>query len=159
MTNTRREVRRGTSRLWRVALILDSSGLLSAVNADQRLHQTAKAALERTAGPLILSPFVLAELDYIILARYGSGEEVVALLDEVARGVYRLEPFSAEDVAAAQAIVKRYAGFGDLDLADASNVVLAERHDTRDILTLDERHFRTMRGPQGRSFRLLPADL
>lgn len=95
----------------------------------------------------------------MILARYGSGEEVVALLGELARGVYRLGPFSAEDVAAAQAVVKRYAGFGDLGLADASNVVLAERHGTRDILTLDERHFRTMRGPQGRPFRLLPADL
>lgn len=81
------------------------------------------------------------------------------MLGEVARGVYSLEPFSAEDVAAAQAIIERYAGFGDLGLADASNVVLAERYGSRDILTLDERHFRTMRGPQGRPFRLLPADL
>ena len=29
----------------------------------------------------------------------------------------------------------------------------------RDILTLDERHFRAIPGPRGQSFRLLPADL
>jgi hypothetical protein len=28
----------------------------------------------------------------------------------------------------------------------------------RDLLTLDERHFRALRGPGGRPFRLLPAD-
>jgi predicted nucleic acid-binding protein len=44
-------------------------------------------------------------------------------------------------------------------LADASLVILAERHDTLDLLTLDERHFRAISGPKGRSFRLLPADL
>lgn len=141
-----------------MTLILDSSGLLSAVNTDQRFHRAAKEALERAAGPLVLSPFVLAELDYMILTRYGPDEEL-ALLSEVARGVYRLEPFSTEDIAEAQAIIERYTGFGDVGLADASNVVLAERYGTRDILTLDERHFRAIHGPQGRPFRLLPADL
>jgi predicted nucleic acid-binding protein len=37
-------------------------------------------------------------------------------------------------------------------------VVLAERHSTADILTLDQRHFRALIGPRGRPFRLLPAD-
>ena len=140
-----------------MTLILDSSGSLSAVNADQRLHRAAKEALELAAGPLVLSPLVLAELDYMILTRYGPGEEL-ALLGEVARGVYRLEPFSTEDIAEAQAIIERCTGFGDVGLADASNVLLAERYDTREILTLDERHFRAIHGPQGRPFRLLPAD-
>jgi predicted nucleic acid-binding protein len=37
-------------------------------------------------------------------------------------------------------------------------VVLANRYGIRDVLTLDERHFRALRGPNGRPFRLLPAD-
>jgi predicted nucleic acid-binding protein len=45
-----------------------------------------------------------------------------------------------------------------IGLADASNVVLANRHDTLDVLTLDERPFRALRGPGGRPFRILPAD-
>jgi hypothetical protein len=79
----------------------------------------------------------------------------LALLDEVARGAYRLEPFAAADISSAREIVARY---GDLEigLADASIVVLAERHGTRDVLTLDRRHFEALRGPGGRAFQLLP---
>ena len=45
-----------------------------------------------------------------------------------------------------------------LSLADASIVVLAERHGCSDVLTLDERHFRAVLGPRRRPFRLLPTD-
>jgi hypothetical protein len=38
-----------------------------------------------------------------------------------------------------------------------SIVLLAHRHRVRDVLTLDERHFRVLPGPGG-PFRLLPAD-
>ena len=139
-------------------MILDSSGLLAAIDVEQEDHNAAVEALAKAPGPAVMSPFVLAELDYMIRTLYGRDEEL-ALLGEVERGAYRLESFSASNVAEARSVVKRYAGFGDVGLADASNVVLARRHGTRDILTLDERHFRTLRGPQDRPFRLLPVDL
>lgn len=44
-----------------------------------------------------------------------------------------------------------------IGLADASNVVLTNGHDTLAVLTLDERHFRVLSGPGGRPFRLLSA--
>ena len=45
-----------------------------------------------------------------------------------------------------------------IGLADASNVVvLANGHYRLDVLTLDERHFRVLRVPVDRPFRLLPA--
>ncbi len=138
-------------------IILDTSGLLAAIDSSQRFHTAAKRALEAASGPLLLSPFVLAELDYMILAHVGRGQEIT-LLEEVARGTYRLEPFSAEDVARAMEVIKQHADL-ELGLADASNVVLAARYDTYDILTLDERHFRALAGPQERPFRLFPADL
>ena len=139
-------------------LILDTSGLLAAIDAGQRMHEACMEALEWAVGPLLLSPFVLAELDYLLATAVGVEAEL-ALLAEVARDSYRLEPFSLLDVSEARAVVEQYAGFGDVGLADASNVVLARRHDTTDILTLDERHFRTLRGARGLPFRLLPADL
>jgi hypothetical protein len=60
-------------------------------------------------------------------------------------------------VADALEVIERY---GDLriGLADASLVVLAARHGVGDVLTLDERHFRVLRGPGSQPFRLLPAD-
>ena len=139
-------------------LILDTSGLLAAIDAGQRMHEACREAVEGAVGPLFLSPFVLAELDYLLAAAVGVEAEL-ALLAEVARGSYRLEPFSLLDVSEARTVMEQYAGFGDVGLADASNVVLARRYDTTDILTLDERHFRTLRGARGLPFRLLPADL
>ena len=137
-------------------ILLDTSGLLAALDASQRQHAAAVAALRAAEPPWALSPFVLAELDYLLAKRVGQTAER-ALLAEVGRGVYRLESFDAEEVAAAERVVAKYGGL-EIGLADASIVVLAERHRVRDLLTLDERHFRALRGPGGRPFRLLPAD-
>jgi uncharacterized protein len=99
---------------------------------------------------------VLAELDYLISTRV-STRAAAAFLDQVASGAYRLEPMTADDVALAAEVIRRYGGLA-LGLADASIVVLAERYRTLDVLTLDERHFRAAAGPGDRPFRILPAD-
>lgn len=137
-------------------ILLDTSGLLSALDASQRQHVACAAILQEDDGPFLLSPFVLAELDYLLGARVGLQAQL-AFLGEVAHGVYRLEPFSAGDVARAREVINRYAAL-HIGLADASIVVLAERHGVRDVLTLDERHFRAVRTHDRRRFRLLPAD-
>jgi len=137
-------------------ILLDTSGLLAAIDSSQRHHVQAAAALREARRPLILSPFVLAELDYLLATRIGS-HAALALLAEVDRGAYRLELFEAGDIATAHEVIEAH---GDLDvgLADASIVVLSRRHETLDVLTLDERHFRTLRGSNGKPFHILPAD-
>ena len=137
-------------------IVLDTSGLLAAIDSSQRFHNAAREVLNEAVVPLILSPFVLAELDYLLATRVGDAAEL-ALLEEVARNTYRLAQFSGRDVAEAMRVIEQYADLR-ISLADASNVVLANRHDTHDVLTLDERHFRTLRGLDGRPLRLLPAD-
>ena len=137
-------------------ILLDTSGLLSAIDASQRHHAACAETLAGASPPLLLSPFVLAELDYLLASQVG-GRAQLALIDEVARGVYQLEPFGAHDVDAAAEVMRRYTNLA-IGLADASIVVLAQRHGTRDVLTLDERHFRALRAPDGRRFRVLPAD-
>jgi predicted nucleic acid-binding protein len=94
---------------------------------------------------------------YQLLATSLGPEAELALLDEVTRGAYSLEPFSELDVASAREVVGRYRDLG-IGLADASIVVLAARHETDRVLTLDERHFRALTPAAGESFRLLPAD-
>jgi predicted nucleic acid-binding protein len=137
-------------------IILDTSGLLAALDGSQRHHADAVAALREADPPWVLSPFVLAELDYLLATRVGESAER-ALLSEVGRGVYRLESFQAEDITAAERVIEKYAAL-EIGLADASVVVLAARYGVRDLLTLDERHFRAIRGPGSRPFRILPAD-
>ena len=135
-------------------ILLDTSGLLAAIDADEPRHATTVKALRDTEPPLLLSPFVLAELDYLLSTRRGQDEEL-ALLEEVAGGAYQLETFDHADCAQALGIVRKYKD-NEIGLADASIVVLADRYDISEVLTLDKRHFRTLRRSNGRPFRLLP---
>ena len=137
-------------------ILLDTSGLLAALDASDQHHTAAASALRSASDARLMSPFVLAELDYLLGERVNRST-ADALLDEVAQGVYQLEPFDATDIARAVAITHKYADLA-VGLTDASIVVLAERHGVRDVLTLDERHFRALRDVRGRAFRLLPAD-
>jgi uncharacterized protein len=137
-------------------ILLDTSGLLAALDESQRYHRECAEVLEKASQPFLLSPFVLAELDYL-LARYIGQDAQIAVLDEVARGAYQLERFEAPDVARAREIVGRYRDL-EIGLADASIVVLAERHELNEVLTLDQRHFRAMRFDARRRFKLLPFD-
>jgi len=137
-------------------IVLDTGGLYAALDANEALHGRAVAALVAAAPPRLISPFVLAELDYLIGSRVGHDAQL-ALIDEVARGVYQLESFAAEDLSHARRIMERYADLR-IGLADASVVVLAHRHKALDLLCTDERHFRALRGPGGKPFRLLPSD-
>jgi hypothetical protein len=137
-------------------ILIDTSGLIAALDATEPNHAAAANALRTSGAPRILSPFVLAELDYL-LAKRVSVAVARSVTEQVAQGAYQLEPFTIDDVAAAVRVMDRFPKL-DLGLADASIVVLAERHAVRDVLTLDQRHFRVLRAPRDRPFRLLPAD-
>ena len=137
-------------------IVLDTGGLYAALDANEALHGRAVAALVAATPPRLLSPFVLAELDYLIASRVGHQAQM-ALIDEVVRGAYQLDVFSSEDVGHARRIMERYADLR-IGLADASVVVLANRHRTLELLCTDQRHFRALRGMGGRPFRLLPFD-
>lgn len=137
-------------------ILLDTSGLVAAMFTDQDDHSVCKASLEQATPPLLLSPFVLAELDYLVM-RHAGVEAELLLLQEVAEGAYDLVDFGPNDVVAAHSVAKRFHDL-DLGLADASIAVLSSRYETLNVLTLDERHFRTVTGWQDRQFTLLPAD-
>jgi uncharacterized protein len=136
--------------------VLDTGGLYAALDANETLHGRAVAALVASMPPRLISPFVLAELDDLIGSRVGHQAQM-ALVDQVTRGVYQLEPFSTDDLGDAARVMTRYADLR-IGLADASVVVLANRHRTLDLLCTDERHFRALRGHGGKPFRLRPLD-
>ncbi len=137
-------------------ILIDTSGLLAALFPDQRRHADCAAALKSAGSRRILSPFVIAELDSLILKLAGVDTEIL-FLEELARGAYEIAEFDRSDMSAAKDVVRKYRSLG-LGLADASLIVLANRYETRDILTLDERHFRAVRVMGRRPFRVLPAD-
>jgi hypothetical protein len=56
----------------------------------------------------------------------------------------------------AREVIERHADLA-VSPADASILVLADRHETVDVLALDQRHFRVL-SSRGKPFRILPAD-
>ena len=136
-------------------IVVDTSGVFAALDRSQPDHAATREVLEG-AEPLILSPFVLAELDYLLSTRVSPAASV-ALLRDVEEGAYELAPFAAGDVGSAADVLDRYTELG-IGLADASIVVLADRYETDRVLSLDQRHFRVLRTVRGAPFTLLPAD-
>ena len=138
-------------------IIADTSGLYSIFNRRQPEHQAARDAVERDGGPLVLSPLVLAELDYFILARLGAHAEQT-VLTELKSSAYRLAPFDNDDFELASEVAVKY-GDMQLGLTDASIVVQAARHKTTKILSLDYKHFGAVKPlTSDASFTLLPGD-
>jgi predicted nucleic acid-binding protein len=75
------------------------------------------------------------------------------------RRTYGLEAFGAADFSRARELLGACPHLSGFGIADASNVVLAARYDTTDILTTDQRDFREAELPGGRYFRILTYDL
>lgn len=135
-------------------IIADTSGLLALVSASEPRHRAVADSVAAEAGPLVVSPYVVAELDYLLATRFGVEPEL-AVLDELASGAYELASFGADDLRRAAQIVTRYRDQA-IGVTDASLVVLADRYRTKRVLTLDHRHFGVVRPLSGGRFTLLP---
>lgn len=142
-------------------VIADTSGLIAASDRNAADSRACRSVLQ-DAGTIVLSPLVLAEVDHLAKARFGSPARsaIIDFILEQASAERIIIPATGPDVLTlARAVQRQYGGL-DLDLADAVTVVLAARHATSDLLTLDERDFRTVRPlTSHRWFRLLPRDL
>lgn len=132
-------------------MICDTSGLLAAFDRTDTAHTEALRALQA-----VVSPLVVAELDYLLRHRVSTQAAHLGI-EELAGGAYDIPVFGPLDLQRALEVDQQFADLG-LGMTDASLVVLATRYGTRDILTLDHRHFRQLVALQGGRFRLLPAD-
>ena len=141
-------------------VIADTSGLFAAFDKSQPDHSAARSVM--LDEHLLISPLVLTELDHLTrrdLGFHASVSIMDALAARMESGQYRLAAIQVADLRGAQRVRMAYASL-ELDLADALNVVLAERHQTNLLLTLDHRDFRTVKplSPRFAAFQLLPTD-
>jgi uncharacterized protein len=134
-------------------VIVDTSALLAFFDASEPDHDAVSAVLA-TADVLVVSPYVLAELDYLVSTRHGVDDEL-AVLDELAGGAWDLAAFDEGGLRRARRIIASYRD-QEIGVADASIVVLAERYRTRMIASLDHRHFDVLRSLAGGYFEVLP---
>jgi predicted nucleic acid-binding protein len=136
-------------------LICDTSGLLAYFNDREDDHAAVAAVVDVETGPLVVSPYVLAELDHLVTTRYGIQAEL-AVLGSLLTMAWQLVNLEEREVRQARDIIQRYHD-QRIGLTDASLVALAARQGTNRILTLDHRHFRVVRTLSGEAFDVLPA--
>ena len=135
-------------------MIVDTSALLAFFDTDEPDHAAVTTVVETATEPLAVSPYVVAELDYLVASRLGVSAEL-AVLRELAGGACDLAAFGTADLAQTHVVVERYADQA-IGIADASIVILAARYQTRTVVTLDRRHFGVVRPIDGGSFKILP---
>jgi uncharacterized protein len=139
-----------------VALIVDAGPLYAQADADEPRPPSVAAVLRAEHEALVTSELVIAEADYLILDRLGIEVEL-AFLEDLAAGTFQVECLTLEELGRARNLVEQYPDLR-LGLADASLVVLADRHRSTRILSFDERAFRAVAPIAGGSFTVLPAD-
>ena len=135
-------------------MIVDTSALLAFFDTDEPDHDAVSRIIDAATEPLVVSPYVVAELDYLVGSRLRVAAEL-AVLTELAGGAWDLAAFGTEDLAEATSVIEHHAD-QSIGVADASNVVLAARYQTRVIVTLDRRHFDVVRPLAGGRFTILP---
>ena len=134
-------------------IIVDTSALFAFMRSDDPDHAQMSRALN-VSVPLVVSPFVIAELDYLVETRIGIRAQL-AVLAELSSGTYELPALTAADLISCAALIERYSD-QRVGVADASLVVLADRYRTRTICTLDRRHFSVLRTLDGQPFDIVP---
>ena len=141
------------------ALVVDTSAIVASLDEAYAEHEAIAAILASDDGPLIVSPMVVAEADYMLYTRLGAAAARRFAAD-VAAEAYDLAEWTARDHAAALDVINRSSDDSNyIGVADAANVVLADRCRTTRILSLDQRHLRRLRPLWGAdSFTLLPYD-
>lgn len=146
-------------------LVADTGGIVAAMNSAEPDHELYRATLE-SASLAMVSPLVVAEVHYL-LSSVGAHAAARDFLEDLAGGFYELASIVPEDFAVASGLIRRYEGRmerkrrkpGSLDLADALNIVIAERYATNMILATDQDYRVTTPLSGHPYFTLLPADL
>ncbi len=135
-------------------IILDTSVLYAYVVRTDPRNTVAAAFVDQNEGAFIISPYVVAEIDYLIATRFGVRDEL-AVLQGIASGNFDLPVLAAPDLIDCAGLIERYSDH-KIGIADASLVVLAHRYQTRKIATFDRRHFSILKTFEGEAFELLP---
>ena len=131
-------------------ILCDTSALIALVNPKDKHHETVR---EFENQILVVPTTVLCEVDYM-LTKY-LGEEQAKSFFEYLVSDKQILLFDVSDFTRVNEIRRQYNSL-PLGFVDASIVALAERHRIRRVLTLDRRHFTTVKPQHLDYLELLP---
>lgn len=135
--------------------LVDTGALVALLDRNDPAHEQVREAWLPLIGRFHTTGAVVTEAMHFLRSVAGGGGALAGLL---AKGPIHIEDtFAPARLEAAVTLMARYADT-PMDFADATLVLLAERLGTQNILTLDERGFRTFRFARRRHFRLVFQD-
>lgn len=137
-----------------MALILDTGPLYASLDRSDADHAACRSLIEEAREPVVVPAPVLVEVDYWIHVRLHPGV-LVALLDDIAAGAYRVEDLTAGDYQRVRHLCDRH-GDADIGFVDAAVLAVTERLGEPKLATLDRRHFHTLRPAHVEALQLVP---
>jgi uncharacterized protein len=137
-----------------VALILDTSVLLAALDASDPDHGHCAELIAGSSENLVVPALVLSELDYWCHERL-TAEVWQAFLEDVLAGAYSVQNPTEEDLKRSLELQRNYSDLA-VGVVDASILALVERLEEPKVATLDHRHFATMRPRHVQALQLVP---
>ena len=137
-----------------MALVLDTSALLGALDAADPDHEPCARLIADSREDLIVPALVLGELDYWCHERL-TPDVWLAFLEDVLDGAYDVASPTHDDLERCHALQSAYADL-KVGVVDASVLAVVERLGEPKLATLDHRHFGAMRPRHVDALDLLP---
>lgn len=138
-----------------VLYLVDTGALIALFDRKDPAHHLIRHGWAPLIGRFITTGAVITEALHFLQPIPGGAEALASFLRQ---GLVVIDDaFEQSRIDAAVGLMARYRDI-PMDFADATLVLLAERLSTPNILTLDERGFRTFRFSGKRSFRLVLQD-
>jgi predicted nucleic acid-binding protein len=135
-----------------MVILVDTGPLVAYLDRSDPAHGFVRSRWKPIAGRFVTTAAVFTEAMHFLRPVQNGAETLVELFRE--SSLLFEDVFQLTMLARAANLMARYANVS-MDFADATLVVLAENLNTPNIVTLDERGFRTFRYRRNKLFRLL----
>ncbi|GAB3811877.1 PIN domain-containing protein [Kribbella italica] len=138
-------------------IVVDTGPLVAAaITSDKNHRQCVElfASLRMNKERLVITPFVVTEVCYL-LARQGGAKPEAAFVRSLVAGDFTVVPSTLDGLERTADLIGQYADL-PLGMVDAAVITLAEQLGVDEIATLDRRHFSVVRPSHVPAFTLLP---
>jgi len=134
------------------AVLVDTGPVVALLDGSDPDHQRCVRALQAFRDPLVTVWPVVTEAMYLLgRISWGAQDALWEMLDTQ----LRLLPLVEVDMTRMRALMKKYRD-RPMDLADAALVAVAERHQIKQVFTLDQTDFSLYRPARIGRFSVIP---